>query len=121
MLTVKTSDEAEKIIFDRFGEIRTETEETDLLSAVGRILAADIVSEENVPDFNRSTVDGYAVKASSTFGGSESIPNRLSDLYVVSPVCDILTRSRRFQHGARSVTVILREFYHHQKRYKELF
>lgn len=77
MLTVKTSDEAEKIIFDRFGEIRTETEETDLLSAVGRILAADIVSEENVPDFNRSTVDGYAVKASSTFGCSESIPSIL--------------------------------------------
>lgn len=74
MLTVKTSEEAEKIIFDKFGEIKTQTETVELLSAVGRVLAKDIISDENVPDFNRSTVDGYAVKASSTFGCSDSIP-----------------------------------------------
>lgn len=74
MLTVKTSEEAEKIIFDKFGEIKTQTETVELLSAVGRVLAEDIISDENVPDFNRSTVDGYAVKASSTFGCSDSIP-----------------------------------------------
>ena len=74
MLTVKTSDEATKIIFDTFGHIRMEAEEIDLLDAVARVLAEDVVSKENVPNFNRSTVDGYAVKASSTFGCSESIP-----------------------------------------------
>lgn len=74
MLTVKTSEEAEKIIFDKFGEIKTQTETVELLSSVGRVLAKDIISDENVPDFNRSTVDGYAVKASSTFGCSDSIP-----------------------------------------------
>lgn len=74
MLTVKTSDEAEKIIFDTFGHIRMETEEIELLDSVGRVLAEDVVAKENVPSFNRSTVDGYAVNASSTFGCSEAIP-----------------------------------------------
>ncbi|MBR5991468.1 MAG: molybdopterin molybdotransferase MoeA [Clostridia bacterium] len=74
MLTVKTSSEAEKIIADTFGEIRTGTEEVTLASSVGRILAVDIVATEDVPGFNRSTVDGYAVKAADTFGCSDSIP-----------------------------------------------
>lgn len=74
MLTVKTSTEAEKIIFDTFGSIVVPTEEISLLSSVGRVLAEDIISKENVPNFNRSTVDGFAVKAEDTFGCSDSIP-----------------------------------------------
>lgn len=74
MLTVKSSAEAEKIISETFGQIKTASEKVPLLESVGRVLAEDIVSEENVPDFNRSTVDGYAVKASDTFGCSDSIP-----------------------------------------------
>ena len=74
MLTVKTSEEAEKIISENFGGHCTETECVPLLDSVGRILADEIVSRENVPDFNRSTVDGFAVKAASTFGCSEAIP-----------------------------------------------
>ena len=74
MLTVKTSEEAEKIIFDTFGSIKMEAEEVPLLEATGRSLFNDVISKENIPSFNRSTVDGFAVKASSTFGCSESIP-----------------------------------------------
>ena len=74
MLTVKTSAEAEQIIKERFGNIKMPTERVEILSSVGRVLSEDIVSKENVPDFNRSTVDGYAVLAASTFGCSESIP-----------------------------------------------
>lgn len=74
MLTVKTSAEATAIIFDTFGKIKMPTEKVDILSSVGRVLSKDIISKENVPDFNRSTVDGYAVLAESTFGCSESIP-----------------------------------------------
>ena len=74
MLTVKTSSEAEKIIFDTFGQIRTDIEKISLASSEGRILAEEIVSKEDVPGFNRSTVDGYAVKAADTFGCSDSIP-----------------------------------------------
>jgi molybdopterin molybdotransferase len=41
---------------------------------VGRILSQDIVSEISLPEFNRATMDGYAVQARSTFGASESMP-----------------------------------------------
>ena len=40
----------------------------------GRVLAEDVVSDIDLPDFSRTTVDGYAVRASSTFGASEGNP-----------------------------------------------
>ncbi|MDD4775482.1 MAG: molybdopterin-binding protein [Syntrophomonas sp.] len=39
-----------------------------------RVLAQDIYSPEDMPAFNRSTVDGYVVRAEDTFGSSESLP-----------------------------------------------
>ncbi len=42
-----------------------------------RILALDVTSPEDMPAFNRSTVDGYAVRAEDTFGSSESLPGML--------------------------------------------
>jgi molybdopterin molybdotransferase len=42
--------------------------------ALGRICAADIFSPENLPPYPRSTMDGYAVRASDTFGASEKLP-----------------------------------------------
>lgn len=74
MLTVKTSNEAEKIIFDNFGRVAVGTETVTLLESLDRVLAEDIVAKEDVPPFNRSTVDGFAVKAEDTFGCSEAIP-----------------------------------------------
>ena len=49
-------------------------ETVPLDQSFGRILAVDVVSDMDLPDFNRSTVDGYAVRASSTFGASEGSP-----------------------------------------------
>lgn len=49
-------------------------ERIHLLNAYGRILAQEIFCPEDQPPFDRSTVDGYAVKAEDTFGSSESIP-----------------------------------------------
>ena len=48
------------------------------LRHLNRVLAEDIVVQENVPDFRRSSVDGYAVKAKDTFGSSESMPGFLT-------------------------------------------
>jgi molybdopterin molybdotransferase len=50
------------------------TEEIPLAKTTGRILAGDIISDVDLPDFLRSTMDGYAVRASSTFGASEANP-----------------------------------------------
>lgn len=45
-----------------------------LPAAWGRVLAADVQSADDVPSFDRSTVDGYAVRAADTFGSSEAQP-----------------------------------------------
>src|SRR5512138_2505144 len=50
-------------------------EETVALdAALGRVLAADVVSDVDVPGFDRSNVDGYALRASDTFGAMEEAP-----------------------------------------------
>ena len=43
-------------------------------AALGRVLAADVVSPVDVPSFDRSNVDGFAVVAEDTFGASEESP-----------------------------------------------
>ncbi len=48
-----------------------------------RILAQNIYSPEDMPAFNRSTVDGYAVRAEDTFGSSESLPGMLNCIGIV--------------------------------------
>lgn len=49
-------------------------EEVDITQAYGRVLSRDVVAPVDVPPFDRSTVDGYAVLAESTYGASELTP-----------------------------------------------
>lgn len=49
-------------------------EEVPLLESLGRVLAEDIMSPADVPNFDRSAVDGYAVRAEDTYGASQSNP-----------------------------------------------
>lgn len=51
-----------------------EIEKIDTEESLGRILREDIFAEYPLPNFKRSTVDGYAVKAANTFGASDSLP-----------------------------------------------
>ena len=55
-----------------------DTEDISLAESTGRILAQDIHADVDLPNFMRSTMDGYAVRASSTFGASEANPAYLS-------------------------------------------
>ncbi len=50
-------------------------------TALGRVLATDVLSPVDVPSFDRSNVDGFAVVAEDTFGASEEVPRlvRLAD------------------------------------------
>jgi molybdopterin molybdotransferase len=57
---------------------RTASEAVALDDAAGRIPAADILAGEALPGFDRSSLDGYAVRAQDTFGASESIPAYLT-------------------------------------------
>ena len=73
MLSVKTPEEVLALINEEF-EALGGNESVSLYKALGRVLAEDICAEEYVPDFDRSTVDGYAVRARDTFGCSDAIP-----------------------------------------------
>ena len=77
LLTVDTISQAQDKLYGYAQHILPKTEKITIENSVGRILAADAVAQENVPDFYRSTVDGYAVKATDTQGASESIPTFL--------------------------------------------
>jgi putative molybdopterin biosynthesis protein len=54
-----------------------EIEEIELISAYGRVVAEDYEAEIDVPPFDRSTMDGYAVLAEDTFEADEDSPVRL--------------------------------------------
>ena len=73
MLHVKTPEEVLALIDTEF-EAVAGTETVSLGAAMGRCLAEDIAATEYVPDFNRSTVDGFAVRARDTFGCSDASP-----------------------------------------------
>jgi molybdopterin molybdotransferase len=53
-------------------------ETVPLGAALGRIIAADCISPVDLPDFSRSTMDGFAVRSIDTFGAAESRPALLS-------------------------------------------
>jgi molybdopterin molybdotransferase len=54
------------------------TEDVTLNESVGRILAHDIRSDIDLPDFARSIMDGFAICGSSTFGASDGNPAYLN-------------------------------------------
>lgn len=56
----------------------TPTEDVVLTAALDRVLARTVLAGEDVPPFDRSTVDGFAVCAADTFGASESLPALLT-------------------------------------------
>jgi molybdopterin molybdotransferase len=49
-------------------------EELSISLSLGRIAAEDITSPEDLPEFDRSTMDGFAVRSADTFGAAESRP-----------------------------------------------
>jgi putative molybdopterin biosynthesis protein len=48
-----------------------------LMQALGRVLAADVAAPIDVPAFDRSSVDGFAVRAADIAGASDATPRRL--------------------------------------------
>ncbi|RJQ68366.1 MAG: molybdopterin molybdenumtransferase MoeA [Desulfobacteraceae bacterium] len=54
------------------------SEQVILEEAFGRVLSEDFTAAEDIPGFDRSTMDGYAVCAASTYGASEANPAYLS-------------------------------------------
>ena len=78
MLEVVDLDEARVIVEERFSQVESVSEHVPLSQCAGRVIADDVVAQEGVPPFDRSTVDGFAVVASDTFGSSDALPALLS-------------------------------------------
>jgi putative molybdopterin biosynthesis protein len=76
-LNVLDRDEAERRFRAALDLAPRGIEAVALDAALGRVLAADVVSPVDVPSFDRSNVDGFAVVAQDTFGASEEVPRRV--------------------------------------------
>jgi putative molybdopterin biosynthesis protein len=77
-LDVIDRDEAERRFHAHLDLRPLETEEVWLAEALGRVLARDVLAPVDVPGFDRSNVDGFAVQAADTFGASEDQPRLLT-------------------------------------------
>jgi len=76
-LSLVTPDEALEILFNAVNpEVKSEIVQTE--KAIGKVTTEDILSPQNLPDFKRSTVDGYAVLAKETYGAGETLPAYLT-------------------------------------------
>jgi molybdopterin molybdotransferase len=77
-LTLLPPEEARALLLSHLSQPIIDSEFIDVPSALGRILAEDVVAPQPLPDFQRSTVDGYAVRAKDTHGASDSLPAYLN-------------------------------------------
>ncbi|HKL22969.1 MAG TPA: molybdopterin-binding protein, partial [Tichowtungia sp.] len=74
-LKMKTLETARQILFDRFFQTGiADSEALSVPQAVGRILAEAVAAKISSPNFHSAAMDGFAVKAESTFGASEIHP-----------------------------------------------
>ena len=72
-----TYNQAKKLIFNEINPKPLGNEKIYLIDAYSRILYEDIISNMDIPPFDRSTVDGYAVIAKDTFAAEEFSPIEL--------------------------------------------
>lgn len=56
----------------KIGDLRSEIIQTE--KGLNRIIARNIYSNDDIPAFTRSTVDGFAVNGKDTFGASDILP-----------------------------------------------
>ena len=64
-------DEAIRVFFDAAQVKKAKATDVPLCSAFRRVLVESVVAEEDLPRFDRSAVDGYAVRAEDTVGVSQ--------------------------------------------------
>jgi molybdopterin molybdotransferase len=68
---VVTREDALKKLEGQFSIPVFAEEEISISLALGRVLAEEITAPEDLPEFNRSTMDGFAVRSADTFGATE--------------------------------------------------
>jgi len=76
--------------------LKIESETIALLESTGRILAEDVLARHHQPPFDRSPLDGYAVKGEETSQASRNEPVILT---VIDEVCAGYVSSRELMSG----------------------
>lgn len=77
-LTLLPPDEARALLLSHLSAPQPASETVGVIASLGRVTAEDILAPHPLPEFPRSTVDGFAVRARDTFGASESLPAYLT-------------------------------------------
>jgi molybdopterin molybdotransferase len=73
LFTVRTPPAAWQLFLQHF-QPTVRTERIATADALDRVLAETLLSPQDLPDFARSTVDGYAVNAADTYGATPTLP-----------------------------------------------
>lgn len=71
LLKVKTIEEMKTLISQTFGNIKLNSEKISIDKVLGRVLSCEIVSKTNIPHFDRSVADSYAVKLTDVQGAPQ--------------------------------------------------
>jgi molybdopterin molybdotransferase len=100
-LTLLPPDEARAILISHLPAGTVDSESVAVTASLNRTLAEDIHAPHPLPQFERTTVDGYAVRARDTFGASDSQPAYLT-LIGEAPMGE----APSFQIGAGQCTLI---------------
>ncbi len=73
-LTLLPPDQAREKLHSHLPPPTPDSETLTVDSALGRVSAEDVIAPHPLPEFPRTTVDGYAVRAGDTYGASDSLP-----------------------------------------------
>ncbi|CCO22362.1 gephyrin-like molybdotransferase Glp [Maridesulfovibrio hydrothermalis] len=95
----------------------TDAVQVPISDAFGLVLAADIISPEDLPPANRSCMDGYAVNARDAFGATEANPAYLEccaelkvdenpDFTLKSGECAAIATGGTLPEGADAVVMV---------------
>ncbi len=76
-----TADEALRLVLENVAPLGVER--IPILNALGRVLAEDVHAPRDIPGFDNSAMDGYAVRVADVASASESAPVRLEVLETV--------------------------------------
>lgn len=69
-----STDEALSVWFSKLQLKKPEETSVPLQEALGRVLTKDLIAKDDLPRFDRSAMDGYAVKSEYTVGASQFKP-----------------------------------------------
>ncbi len=116
-LTLLPPDEARKLLLSHLAGLEAASELIDSAHALDRVTAEDILAPHPLPEFPRSTVDGYAVRARDTFGATDSLPGYLTligevpmgdtpELKVEQGQCALIHTGGMLPEGADAVVML---------------